>query len=348
MRKTLFLRIFMGYAAVILVMSTAVYFFSAQLIRTEYIKDKTRGLEQLAALLADESLPLLDGQPGGPLENWARTAAGRAGIRITVIDPAGQVLADSEKDPVDMENHHYRPEILAAMQGEVRSSVRFSSTLGSDMLYLSYPVRRGAQVAAVIRASFFMRDLDRIVGRLQRGLLRTIGGAMVLALLLALGLARSLARPLREFIDASERVAGGDLAVKVSPRHRGEFRRFASSFNAMTERLGVMFREVGDRKSELAGILASVGEGLCVVNAEDRFVMANASFRRLCGESDPEGRLHWEVVRSSSFGDLLRQSKDEKTTVQGQVTILEHVYVASVTYLPAQALRVVILRELTE
>ena len=348
MRRTLFLRVFAGYGAVILVMSAAVYLFSAHLIRTEYIKDKTRELEQLAAVLTDESLSLLDGSPGGPLEEWARTAARRAGIRITVINPAGQVLADSEKDPIDMENHLYRPEIFPALQGEVRSSVRFSSTLRSDMLYLSYPIRRGAEVVGVLRASFFMRDLERIIGRLQGGLLRVIGGVMILVLLLALGFARSLARPLREFIDASEKVAAGDLDVKVSQLHRGEFRRFASSFNAMTERLGAMFREVNDRKSELASILASIGEGLCAVDAEDHIVLANASFRRLSGEPAPESRLYWEVVRSSSFGDLLRNSGERKAAVQGEVSIHERLYLASVAYLPTQALRVMTLHDLTE
>jgi hypothetical protein len=143
MRRTLFLRVFAGYAAVILVMSAAVYLFSAHLIRTEYTKEKTQELGQLAALLADESLPFLNGVPGGPLEEWAQRAGRRAGVRITVIGRSGQVLADSEKDPVDMENHLYRPEIFPALQGEVRSSVRFSSTLRSDIALpeLSHPPR---------------------------------------------------------------------------------------------------------------------------------------------------------------------------------------------------------------
>ncbi len=346
--RTLFLRVFAGYAAVILAMSVAVYLFAAGLIRREYTADKTGELERLAALLAEEARPLLGNAQTGPLEDWSRRAARHAAIRITVIDPTGRVLADSEKDPIDMENHLYRPEIFPAWKGEVRSSLRFSSTLRSPMLYLSYPVRQGPEVIAVLRTSYFMRDLNRIIGRFQGGLLRIIGGIMILVLVLALGFTRSLTRPLREFIDAAERVARGELDVKVSQRHRGEFRGFASSFNTMTAELGAIVREVRAEKAKLDAIVASIGEGLCAVDEDDRIVMANASFRHLSGESAPESRLYWEVVRSSSFGDLLRQSKEEQVTVQREVTIHERLYLATVTYLPAQALRVATLHDLTE
>jgi two-component system phosphate regulon sensor histidine kinase PhoR len=48
------------------------------------------------------------------LEPWARDAGARAPARVTVIDPAGLVLADSQHDPETMENHANRPEVQEA------------------------------------------------------------------------------------------------------------------------------------------------------------------------------------------------------------------------------------------
>ena len=46
-------------------------------------------------------------------------------IRVTVLDNAGQVLADSDAvDPAEMENHSQRKEILAAFAGTPKTVTR--------------------------------------------------------------------------------------------------------------------------------------------------------------------------------------------------------------------------------
>jgi signal transduction histidine kinase len=73
-------------------------------------------------------------------------------------------------------------------------------------------------------------------------------GAVPLAVFLTLALlvigfrvARSLRRvaaPVGDVMEAADRVAGGDYSARVAERGPREMRRLASSFNAMTERLG--------------------------------------------------------------------------------------------------------------
>jgi nitrogen fixation/metabolism regulation signal transduction histidine kinase len=58
-----------------------------------------------------------------------------------------------------------------------------------------------------------------------------------LALFLAHALARPIARPLSELSAALDRVADGDLRVRVTPRGARELRVLGSAFNAMTARL---------------------------------------------------------------------------------------------------------------
>ena len=69
---------------------------------------------------------------------WARHIQ----TRITVIDPSGTVLADSEKNPQDMEKHNLRVEIIQALQGAVGKSVRFSTTVKEEMLYVALPIEQ--------------------------------------------------------------------------------------------------------------------------------------------------------------------------------------------------------------
>jgi len=76
----------------------------------------------------------------------------------------------------------------------------------------------------------------------QRPLIALLVGALVaalvlLALLLAHLLARPIARPLAELSGALDRVAAGDLSVRVVPHGPRELRDIGRSFNAMTARL---------------------------------------------------------------------------------------------------------------
>src|SRR3989442_15259706 len=68
-----------------------------------------------------------------------------AGARATIIDASGKVLADSESNPANMENHATRPEFAAALAGKIGSSERHSATLGIPFLYVATPISGGAR-----------------------------------------------------------------------------------------------------------------------------------------------------------------------------------------------------------
>ena len=51
-----------------------------------------------------------------------------AGARATIIDASGKVLADSESNPVTMENHATRTEFVAALAGNTGESERRSAS----------------------------------------------------------------------------------------------------------------------------------------------------------------------------------------------------------------------------
>jgi len=61
--------------------------------------------------------------------------------------------------------------------------------------------------------------------------------AAVLAFLISLFVSRRITGPLEELTDAAEDVAGGNLAVRVSPRANDEVGALAAAFNAMADRL---------------------------------------------------------------------------------------------------------------
>ena len=66
--------------------------------------------------------------------------------RVTLIDASGRVKADSEKDLAEMDSHLNRSEIQEARVKGQGDAIRYSRTLGVDMLYIAFPVTERSEV----------------------------------------------------------------------------------------------------------------------------------------------------------------------------------------------------------
>ena len=97
------------------------------------------------------------------------------------------------------------------------------------------------------------------------------GGAGLLALLGAIGLVVSLAgtirRPLDELVEATRRLAAGDLDQRVEPGGPREIQELDASFNEMAERLQQAQVRLEAERASLALTIESLGDALVVTDA---------------------------------------------------------------------------------
>lgn len=347
MRKTLFLRIFLGSVTVIALLAGFIAVLAPRAMRAHHIQERSTDLEHLALVLEDRIAPYLAGQGDGDLGDLIVRTARRTGSRITVVDAAGNVLADSEGMVRDMENHQWRPEVQASLRGERTMSIRPSSTLKTDMMYLSVPLRSDARIVGALRLGLFMRDFDALMAQLRADLTKVIAAVTLIALALAFFLARSVSRPLKDVLEASARVSSGDFEARVRSRRGGELRDLAQGFNAMTARLKATFEELNEKTEEIEGILGSIREGLGVLDADSRIVLCNEGFRRLIGNEAPLGRHIWEAVRSSSLIEAVRDVRTSPAGVGREVTIGDRRLLTSVVPLAGGGRVIITLRDVT-
>ncbi len=98
-------------------------------------------LEQQVQLL----VPLLD--PADPhLDGRVNLASQNVPHRLTIIDGRGRVLADSsfsQRQLEGMENHLNREEIVEAAEKGVGSSLRYSTSVEDELLYVALPFPDG-------------------------------------------------------------------------------------------------------------------------------------------------------------------------------------------------------------
>ncbi len=347
MKKMLFFRIYGGFCLIIAAAAAFILFFSFKAIKSAYLDDQAAHMLSLAEVFKPRALAGLKESPE-ELEAFVRDLGPRIRARITLVDSTGAVLADSEEAPERMESHKYRPEIFRSLRGEPTRAVRRSSTVKADMLYMSFPLVEGGKVVGALRLSRFMKDIDGLLARLKRRIIGTALAVMALVFLVLLFFSRSIVGPVREFITASRKVAGGDFEAKLSLRHKGEFKDFARSFNTMTADLRSMFLAAVERREELDSILASIQDGLLIIDRDDRIVLINEKFRSVVADPAAEGRYYWEVILGTRFTGLVRRVKEGRTKASDEVVLKDRSFLCGAAFLPSRERVVVTIHDLSE
>jgi two-component system phosphate regulon sensor histidine kinase PhoR len=260
-------------------------------------------LEAQARLLAGElSIP-----PAGPLESWAREAGARARARVTIIDPRGVVLADSQHDPETMENHSNRPEIRMAYQNRVGSSIRHSYTLDHDLCYLAIPLVFRGQAGYVLRLALPLEDIDAAIAAVRWRIL----GASLAAVIVALGIAYAFSRSFTHRIGRLRAFAEGLVDARFSesplPAAADELGALARSLNSMAAQLRNLVARLSLESARREAILASMVEGVLAVDGELCITFSNESFARAVGAEKPipEKLPLVDVVRDPGLREML-------------------------------------------
>lgn len=348
MKKSVFIKVFMGQCLVIGALTAFILIFSYSAVRSFYLYSLARDLESLAKSLRYEIVDFLDSGENEALNTYIKTLGEEIETRITVIDREGTVLADSEENPENMENHRARPEIFKAYSGEVGQSLRFSRTLQTKMLYIGIPLYRGGGVAEVLRVSLYLRDIRSLILALRNRVVPVVLAALVLSLLIAYLSSRTISNPIRELVEASKRIAGGDFSTKVRFRKKNEFYDLANNFNLMTDRIGELFNGITQKKSDLDDILRTMSEGLISVDGDDRIHLANESLSAISGVNDCVGKHYWEVIRDPNIMDMIKISRAEGRNVLGEIELKSGIYLCSINFQKDRRDLVITLHDISE
>jgi len=307
MKKTLFSKIYLGYLLIIILLSALILVFVLPEIKANYIGSLKEKLTVLATSIQDEALGFIKKGDYSGLDSFVKSLGEKINTRITVIATDGRVLADSRKNPSEMENHLHRPEVQGALAGKVSSSIRYSSTVKEEMLYVALPLRDNGETVAIIRTSLFLKDIRVILSNFRSGIVRIIIGVALLAVLVSLFLSKAITRPIRELINKVNQVADGDFEARIIPSGEVEISRLAESFNIMTERINELFKDLRAKRDELESIISSMSDPLVVIDGENRVTRYNQSFKDLSSAGVIEGRGVWEVLRAPGLDEFVKR-----------------------------------------
>lgn len=290
------------YFLIVIIALVAVSWYASSTVRHFFIDETERGLEERARLLREyifregpEFLYDID-----TADAICDTIGAVSGMRVTLILPSGRVAGDSEKDPLLMENHANRPEVISAFRGESGSSLRYSETLKRNHLYVAVPVYEEGRLLAVIRTSVPLVALEESLGWMNNRIFWAGLVAALLALIMGWLVSRKITGPLKTIRRGAERFARDDLDYRLPRQGLLETDTLSEVMNDMAERLAVRIENARRQSMEQEAIFSSMNEGLLVVDNDEKVMKINPLAREIfgIGGRDVIGKPIQEVVRN--------------------------------------------------
>lgn len=311
-RRTIFRRIFALYGIVLLCSAVFMEIYITRAVRTEMIANLAKNLSTQALLIArDRRHFSLD--RGDML---ARDLKQITFARVTLIAADGCVLGDSDHESRTMENHSDRIEIRQAAISGKGISVRKSSTLGYDLMYVAVKIPGGNEDTGYIRLSVPLKDVNAAINALRFKLFAATGLALLVAglypLLQMLRL-RSLAIGIRDFARA---IVQGDLGRRLIIHGRGEFDEIAESLNTMSSGLQKASERIFEENKRLNAILETVPDAMLISDADGVVRFASRQAHGFFGIAPVVGKRMSEIIRTRELFlliDRVRNSSEPGT-----------------------------------
>jgi two-component system phosphate regulon sensor histidine kinase PhoR len=294
----------LGSAFVLIALTLAVldFYLSRYTSRREVLEVQQRLTAEARVLAAEAPNLPLEG-----MQEWAKSASLRAQSRVTVIDPQGIVLADSDSDPKSMENHANRPEIQAAYQNRTGSAIRRSRTLGHDLCYLAIPLEYQGRSGYVLRLALPLENLDKAIAAVRWRILNASLVATFAALVIAYFFSRSFTRRIGRLRAYAEGLVKVSFTEPPLPDADDELGALARSLNLTASQLHDLVDRLSLESARREAILTSMVEGVLAVDPDLKITFYNASFARAVGARAqiPERSPLVDVVRDPVLRDIL-------------------------------------------
>ncbi|WP_271002806.1 two-component system histidine kinase PnpS [Listeria seeligeri] len=323
--KKLWLKIGLSFFILFFVVMVMVGIFSGELMKSTYLNMKENQLEDDAKiLLQTTNIEHLDlDQNAAEIQKTLDPLSDEIDARITVIDSQGDVVADTKKDPENLDNHMNRPEVADILEkGEnVGISIRESDSLGYSMLYVAVPVKHQNKTDGVLRISISLESVDTAVAKLWGNLALIFGIALIIIAGISVFIARKITKPVREIIEVSTDLANHKYDSRIHGKVSGELQDLSISVNMLAESLETQMFEIKQNEQRLNAIVQNLVSGVMLINADKQVIMTNRTMYQILGETEITGKPFYEVIKSFALSQLIDATFETKTMQQKEIIL---------------------------
>lgn len=306
--KKIAYRISILFLAVIVV-STVV---SVVYLNRSYVENTRREL-QMQAKVYEELLG------GGDISRYADAEDEISGVRTTIIEPSGKVILDTEADVSELENHLGRPEIRQALSNGTGTNIRYSDTLGKELMYVAL---YSQELELFIRVALPLEGMSVFARGFWLPLVIVLTVSFLLCLAISLLVSRSVVKPIVTLKQYTRSIAKGQYDDIKALKTGDEIEALSTSFEGMALALKRNISDITEKSTRLQAVFKAVPGGIIAIDNEGFVIMANPAATDMFSiSSASEGKHYLEVVKHPMLEAVIKEALSTRNVVEKEITL---------------------------
>ncbi len=225
--RDIFLRkLALVFLVLFLVLGASLYFW----IKDIYIEEAKRDL------LHNIDIFIISTKNLDEIDSTIKSIKEKTHMRVTIIDSQGRVIAESNRDKSTMDNHLFRKEIIAAKKTSYGYSIRHSTTLNKELLYIAKQTRLKNKLYFVRMA----RDIDEIIAAFMMVSLKTallFGLFALFAYRMILGIGSSIEKETKKILNFLDEMGCREKKRTIYSTYSTEFAKMTKLLTETSEKL---------------------------------------------------------------------------------------------------------------
>jgi two-component system phosphate regulon sensor histidine kinase PhoR len=246
-------------------------------------------------------------------ESFFKENLGIRKMRVTYINNLGNVILDSKADEESMDNHNNRPEVIEARKSGMGYSLRYSSSLKRNMLY----VATALEGEHIIRSSMPVDIINSFEKRFVSYYLVVLVIVLSFAIFVSYRLAQIIVKPIKDLKSVTFQVANGQIYKRIVNFPNDEIGDLAKAFNNMSDKLQKSLKETTVKQIRLEAILKSMDSGVIAIDKDYRLIMINPYAKEIFGiNKDIIGYKLMDIIRDFELENVFKHSSDEYSEIK--------------------------------
>lgn len=209
-------------------------------------------------------------------------------LRVTWISESGQVLFDSSRDPLQLDDHSDRKEVEEALRSGSGNSERYSDTLMTKTVYYAVRISDGS----VIRVSDEQMSFAAMLLKNLQPLVVILTVLALCSLISAIMISRRIVRPINDI----------DLDHPKIEKSYKELSPLLEKLRKQNGRINRQMIELRQSREQFSLITESMSEGLIIADQKANILTSNSSAYTLLGaECGTDDHTVFSLCRTEQF-----------------------------------------------